>query len=190
MPDDTKKITLTVQELIAAKNTLDQLLSLQGIDYKKVYWLDRCRKSIYDKLKPWIKFQSEVYEKYAIIQLDDRKFISWHEYTNFKKEFLTIFSSFKDSKISDIIYNIDLVFDKYETNYSSASVKVIPAENQSIYFEELEKKAKSIDPIEIDYWIVEVDKMFDEVLKQLPGNSLIAIEFILKMAETSNLILH
>lgn len=163
-----EKIKLNLDNLIKAYNGVCYLLTMTGIDRKKVYWLDKNRDALKSKIDIWYKHRLlEIRNKYEI-DIPTISFIPITKYQEFKKELLA-------TKWID--EDLDFVFDKYEI--VSDAQRGISVERQKEFEAELRKAFDEFEQ-EIEYTKIVVDHSFDKALQQLQGEYQLALVFMLE----------
>ena len=171
-----KKIVLSIEEIVKAKNAIDKLLQYQGIPRKKAYWLDRNRKALEPSIKKWtMVITKEIFEKFAV-DMPEGVFIPPIKYPEFKKEIL-ILTTFMVKEIDLKEKEVDILFNKYEIKAESS--KGIPIEKSKEYNDAIQKAAEEFQK-EIEYAEITADNELDQIMKSLSGEDQIAIEFMLE----------
>lgn len=163
-----EKIKLNLDNLIKAYNGVCHLLTMAGIDRKKVYWLGRNRDALKSKIDIWYKHRLlDIRAKYEI-DIPTISFIPITKYQEFKKELLA-------TKWID--EDLDFVFEKYEI--ISDAQKGISVEKQKEFEAELRKAFDEFEQ-EIEYTKITVDNAFEKALQQLQGEYQLALAFMLE----------
>jgi len=188
-----KKIKLDMEKAVSVYNIISKLLSYNGIDRKKVYWLDRNRDWLKPSIEKWFKKAQEIIQQYSI-ETPQNPFIPLTKYQAFKKELKETLSSVtfhlleptKENapldKLKEVWESVNLVFEKYEihANFKSG----IPVEKKEEYQKAIKEAMEAMPEVEYDYMEIVSDRVFDQVLQNLTGEEIVAIEFMLEEPST------
>jgi hypothetical protein len=166
-----KKIKLDMEKAVSVYNVLSKLLSYNGIDRKKVYWLDRNKDWLKPIVKTWFEKAQEVIKQYSV-DTPQNPFIPLAKYPEFKNELMNAV----EVKIPTA--TVEEIFLKYETyaNFKSG----IPVEKKEEYQNAIKEAMASMPEIEYHYMEIVADRVFDQVLQNLTGEEIVAIEFMLE----------
>lgn len=185
-----KTIVLPIGRIITARKALNKLMNLTGIDRKKVYWLTRNNDALESAINEWYtKVAPAVFEKYTI-DIPSEPFIPANQYHKFKEELINIISVFDADEVYPVeemkitYLSMNDLFKKYEK--SSDAKRGIPVENQKAYSNEMTELALKFER-EIEYTEVVADPKLDNVLSNLTGEEIKAIEYMLEEPSTINI---
>lgn len=181
-----KKIKLDMEKAVLVYNVLSKLLSYNGIDRKKVYWLDRNKDWLKPIVKTWFEKAQEIIRQYSV-DTPQNPFIPLSKYPEFKKELMSVLSPLKTQEgmsveISGVrmldLEAVKVILEKYETyaNFKSG----IPVEKKEEYQNAIKEAMASMPEIEYEYMEIVADRVFDQVLQNLTGEEIMAIDFMLE----------
>ena len=185
-----KKIKLDMEKVVLVYNVLSKLRSYNGIDRKRVYWLDRNWDWLKPHIKTWFEKAQEIIRQYSV-DTPQNPFIPLSKYPEFKKDIMTVLSPLKtqEGELVEIcgVRTLDLgaikeIFEKYETH---ANVKSgIPIEKKEEYQNAIKEAMTTMPEIEYEYMEIVADRVFDQVLQNLTGEEIMAIDFMLEEPST------
>ena len=188
-----KKIKLDTEKAVSVYNVISKLLSYNGIDRGKVYWLDRNRDCLKPHIEKWFKKAQEIIQQYSI-ETPQNPFIPLTKYQAFKKELKETLSSVpfhlleptKENtpldKLKEVWESVNLVFEKYEIHVNFKSG--IPVEKKEEYQKAIKEAMEAMPEVEYDYMEIVSDRVFDQVLQNLTGEEIVTIEFMLEESPT------
>jgi hypothetical protein len=184
-----KTIVLPIGRIITARKALNQLMQFSGIDRKKVYWLTRNNDALDAAINEWyMKIAPAVFDKYSI-DIPADPFIPANQYHKFKEELINIISVFDADEVYPVeemkitYLSLNDLFKKYEK--SSDADRGIPIENQKEYKKEITELALKHEK-EIKYTEIVADPKLDNVLANLTGEEIKAIEYMLEEPSVIN----
>jgi len=171
-------------------NVLSKLRSYNGIDRKRVYWLDRNWDWLKPHIKAWFEKAQEIIRQYSV-DTPQNPFIPLSKYPEFKKELMSVLSPLKTQEgvsveISGVrmldLEAVKVILEKYETyaNFKSG----IPVEKKEEYQNAIKEAMASMPEIEYEYMEIVADRVFDQVLQNLTGEEIMAIDFMLEEPST------
>lgn len=171
------EITLSIKQAMETISSINHLLSLRGVKVDHVNILNKVKSQISPHAK---KFQEmivdEIYNKYAV-SIPKRPFITPQRYEEFKTELLSSIPYESPEQIKTICC-------KYET--ISNGVQGIPKESYPQYRKEVDVQME-LNKCTIQYDKIEVDGNMKMLMKNLSGNELAALSFLL--TEESKIVL-
>jgi DNA-binding Lrp family transcriptional regulator len=185
-----KKIKLDMEKVVLVYNVLSKLRSYNGIDRKRVYWLDRNWDWLKPHIKAWFEKAQEIIRQYSV-DTPQNPFIPLSKYPEFKKELMSVLSPLKTQEgvsveISGVrmldLEAVKVILEKYETyaNFKSG----IPVEKKEEYQNAIKEAMASMPEIEYEYMEIVADRVFDQVLQNLTGEEIMAIDFMLEEPST------
>lgn len=170
-----EKKEMNIMEAIKCKQAIDQLLYYPGIHYKKVYWLDRNRQKLMPLIKKWTSGPlKEIREKYEV-EIPPTPFVRFTDYPKFKAELLAVMENpvFGNEHILAVLDKYEMAKDPKDPD------KGIPLEHNNTFNKEIEEAAKDLNA-EIEYVIIDIDKTLENALQNIPGEMVLALEFMLR----------
>lgn len=182
---EQKKIEMSVTKVIAARNAINRILSLERIPFRFSYWLGRNA----DALEPIEKrFRNNMQKRFEEEAEDVpiTKHVPPDKYLEFKKELLEAVIKF--SETSALIRSdsyLPSIFEKYEAEGSSGGKTLPPAKMMKFNLDATKDADQTIEevsifPIKITDEVASALKLAEE---KLPGNVFVDVGIIFEGIE-------
>lgn len=178
-----KKIKLDMEKALQVSQIITKLLSFNGIERKKVYWLSRNREKLQPIVNEGFKKATEVAMRFNV-EIPNEGFIPVVKYQAFKKELMASLSFLQTQDVLTLDYlkasweSAKAIFEKYEVK---SSVRTgVPVEQREEYQKSLKEELDAMDEMEYEFTEIVSDRGLDQVLQNLTGEELVTIEFMLE----------
>lgn len=165
------KNTLGIEDIIKAHQTLNKVLTFQGIPRNKNYWFDRNRKWLETHVKHWFGVDQKVIVDKYIVEIPVTPFVPPDKYAEFKKELVEVFTKMTACG------NVVEICTKYEIK--SNAKKGIPTESKIDFEKEVHALADECKK-EVEFQEIIVDQLLDQILSNLSGDEQLSIGYMLK----------
>lgn len=178
-----KTVKLSMEKALQVSQIITKLLSFNGIERKKVYWLSRNREKLQPIVGEGFKKASEVMAKFTV-DVSDEGFVPVVKYQEFKKELMNSLSFLQTEEVLTLDYlksaweSTKATFEKYEVKPAVKSG--VPVERREEYQKALKEELEAMGEREYEYAEIIADRIFDQVLQKLTGEEMTTIEFMLE----------